>query len=211
MLNRNPICEVIMKLKSLVLILSLSSLSLAAQAATPSAKKLLFNLDQGSGGVEFNATGRPSALKIHGKGSAPKGSLVLEGTVASGSLSFDLESLDTGIKLRNEHMKTKYLEVGKYGKATLTIEKLSVPEALKTEAGKVEKAPFQGVLSLHGVQKPVSGFATIQRSGDQMTVAADFGIKTSEYGISTPSFAGITMAEDVQVAVQVSAPLVSQQ
>lgn len=199
-----------MKLKCLVFILGLSSFSLSSLASTPSTKKWLLNVDQGSGTVEFNAIGRPSALKIHGKGTAPKGQLTLEGELASGSLIFDLESLDTGIKLRNEHMKQKYLEVGKYGQATLTFTKFSIPEALRTESGKVEKLPFQGTLSLHGVQKPVSGLASIQRAGNQMTIAADFGVKTVDYGISTPSFAGITMAEDVQIAVQLVAPFVSQ-
>lgn len=195
------------KLLSLVGVLCISSLTLAA---TPSVSKLVFQADRGTGAVEFNAIGRPSALKIHGKGSSPKGSLILEGSAASGSLSFDLESLDTGIKLRNEHMKTKYLEVEKYAQATLTVTKLSIPDALRSENGKVEKVPFQGVLSLHGVQKPVSGFATVGRASNQMTIAADFGIKTSDFAINTPSFAGITMAEDVQVAVQLAAPLVSQ-
>ena len=196
------------KLLSLISALGISSLALAA---TPSSQKLIFQADKGTGSVEFDAIGRPSALKIHGKGSAPKGSLVLDGSTASGNLVFDLDSLDTGIRLRNEHMKAKYLEVGKYGQATLSVIKLSIPDALRSEFGKVEKLPFQGVLSLHGVQKPVTGFVTVSRATNQMTIAADFSLKVNDFAIKTPSFAGITMAEDVQVAIQLVAPLVLQQ
>ena len=188
--------------------LTLSLLAMGGAQASIPAKKWIMNVD--SGAVEFNAIGRPSALKIHGKGSAPKGTLTVEGGAASGQLIFDLESLDTGIKMRNEHMKQKYLEVGKYSKATLTLTKIAVSPALFTETGKSEPVPFQGKLHLHGIEKPVTGTAKLERNGDQLSVDAQFGIKISDYGIVTPSFSGITMAEDVNVAVQLTTPVVSQ-
>lgn len=166
-------------------------------------------LNGDTGQLEFRALGKPNALKIHGKGSAPKGDLSLKGNAVSGSLRFDLQSLDTGIELRNKHMKEKYLETSKYSEAVLTLTKMSVPEALEAADGSVEQAPFQGMLSLHGVQKPVSGLANLKRAKDKITVDASFGIKTSDFGITTPSFAGVTLAEDVQVSVQTSAPFTS--
>jgi hypothetical protein len=39
-------------------------------------------------------------------------------------------------------------------------------------------------------------------------INADFGVKTNDYGIPTPGFAGITMAADVKIQVQVAAPIV---
>jgi polyisoprenoid-binding protein YceI len=179
------------------------------QASTPSTQKWLVNLDQGSGAVEFDATGRPSALKIRGKGAAPRGSLTLESNMASGSLSFELDTLDTGIKLRNQHMKEKYLETAKYSKATLTITKLSIPDAIKGETAKFDKLPFEGTLSLHGVEKPITGNAKVERNGKLLNVDADLALKISDYGIATPGFAGITMAEDVKILVRFSAPVVT--
>jgi hypothetical protein len=38
-------------------------------------------------------------------------------------------------------------------------------------------------------------------------VRASFQVKTSDFGISTPSFAGLTMAEAVDVSVQANAAL----
>ena len=173
-------------------------------AANPPTKAWLLTFDPGSGGVEFNATGRPSALKIHGKGTAPKGALSVTGGKASGTLSFDLGSLDTGIKMRNEHMKQKYLEVGKYQQAELTFDQLSMPESVQAEQAKLDRVPFQGTLSLHGIRKPVTGFADIVRDGQKVALKADFGIKLTDYGIAIPSFAGITVAEDVRILVDTS-------
>jgi polyisoprenoid-binding protein YceI len=189
--------------------ISFALVSLAsAHAAVPAAvQKWALNMEQSTGLVEFDAIGRPSALKIHGKGAAPKGSLAIEAGKASGNLTFDLESLDTGISMRNEHMKKRYLETAKYKQATLAITDLLVPTELQSGDGKAEGVPFQGVLSLHGVQKPVSGVARLERAGDQFKINADFGVKTNDYGIPTPGFAGITMAEDVKVQVQVAAPI----
>ena len=175
--------------------------------ATPTTQQWLVNLDQGSGNVEFNATGRPSALKIHGKGAAPKGNLKVESGTATGTIAFDLNTLDTGIEMRNKHMKTKYLETEKFGQSSIQITKLSIPEALMKENGSVNQLPFQGILSLHGVQKPVTGMAKVARNGNQLNVTADFGLKISDFGIASPGFAGITMADDVQIIVQSTAPL----
>ena len=169
------------------------------------------SVDRGSGGVEFSAIGRPSALKIHGKGALPHGQLILSTTSASGNLTFDLDSLDTGIKMRNEHMKQKYLETGKYSQATLILTHLSTSDSLLSGDAKMDSVPFAGTLTLHGIQKPVTGIAKLQRNANQMSIEANFGIKIADYGISIPTFAGITMADDVTVAVQISAPLTAQE
>src|SRR4051812_34300287 len=101
--------------------------SLGAFNAFAAGNQWMVDLGAGSGTVEFNATGRPSALVINGKGAAPKGKVAVNGTSVTGSANFDLTSLDTGINLRNDHMKNKYLEVSKYPQATLTIQKLTLP------------------------------------------------------------------------------------
>ena len=57
------------------------------------------------------------------KSSAMSGSLTANGAHVDGTLVVDLKTLDTGIALRNDHMRDNYLEVGKgagYDTATLT-------------------------------------------------------------------------------------------
>lgn len=171
-----------------------------AFASEPSAFSL--DLGKGTGSVEFHAVGRPSALKIVGKGLAATGIIKFVKTKSSGAATFDLSTLNTGIDLRDKHMKEKYLEVGKFPKATLTLNSLSVSENFTGE-----KIPFQGMLMLHGVEQPVSGSASLKKTGNQMTVVADFPVQLDAHGITIPSFAGITVAKEVNVTVTSTSPI----
>lgn len=65
--------------------------------------------------------------------------------------------------------------------------------------------PFEGVLSLHGVERPVAGEARISRVGTQVTGAATFSINLAEFGIAVPKYLGITVAEKVEVRASFSA------
>src|ERR1700722_12613166 len=81
-----------------------------SQAQTPAKH---FNFDPQAGNSEFMATGHPGSFKIKGKGEGPSGSIDVEGTHVTGILTLKLDSFDTGMKMRNEHMKTKYLQTDK--------------------------------------------------------------------------------------------------
>ena len=192
-------------------LLAMSALGISqfAWSSTPSPKQWLVDIDHGSGNVEFRATGHPSSLKIVGKGSAPHGSFTISKNLVSGSVSFDLTSLDTGIDLRTNHMKEKYLETGKYHDAKLTLTQMVLPQDISADHVSVDQVPFTGNLLLHGVEKPVSGVAKIEKSGGKVSIAANFNLKVSDYKIAVPTFAGITMADDVQVSVADSAPVIA--
>lgn len=164
-------------------------------------------LQNGSGSIEFAATGWPSALKIQGKGSGPDGTLTLTDTTATGSLSVDLDSLKTGIALRDRHMKEEYLQVDRYPRAVLTLSRLDVRLVPEGSAFGAIAVPFEGTLSLHGIEKPVSGQAKVSRSDTRVTVNAAFSIKLGEFGIDVPKYLGITVAEKVDVKAAFSAVL----
>jgi polyisoprenoid-binding protein YceI len=55
----------------------------------------------------------------------------------------------------------------------------------------------------------VVGTAQLEKDEKQMKVIASFTIKTSDFGISTPTFSGITVAEDIDVKVLLEAPFSS--
>jgi polyisoprenoid-binding protein YceI len=167
------------------------------------------SLDANSGNVEFDATGHPSALRIVGKGKAPAGSFDVNHQNVSGKATFDLTSLQTGISMRDEHMKNKYLEVAKYPQAELLITHLQLPANADIAKGDcaVDSVPFEGKLKFHGVEKPVSGTTKLVAKGDKVDINARFGLKVDDYGISQPKFAGITMADEVQVLINSSGKL----
>ena len=112
--------------------------------------------------------------------------------IVDGALKLKLDSFQTGIGLRDRHMKEKYLEAGKFPEATLTLAKQTLP--------KNGSAPFEGELELHGVKKKVSGTAELLDGGK--AVKASFPVSLKDYAITAPSFAGISVADQVNVETE---------
>jgi hypothetical protein len=203
-----------MLIRILMIVASVLGVKTFANAATQPVKAgvaiskiRIIDMDHGSGTVDFEAIGRPGALRIHGKGIAPHGNLKISGSELTGNFLFDLSSLDTGMNLRNEHMKKKYLEVDKFPEAKLTITKLDLPKDFNIDHCEIDKAKFEGNLLLHGVEKPIKGDSKISCKTNQVNFSAGFDIVVEDYGIAIPSFAGVTMAKDVKVSIAATAPV----
>jgi polyisoprenoid-binding protein YceI len=115
-----------------------------------------------------------------------------------GSVVVDLRTLDSGVSLRNEHMREKYLEVDKapeYGQAVLSEIAL---KGLSSDrpAG---KGSFTASLTLHGVKKAVTGAVDVHPAGEGLRVKASFPINLSDYNISEPRYLGVGVKNTVQV------------
>lgn len=104
------------------------------------------------------------------------------GKVTASGIQVDLSSLDTGIKLRDDHMKNKYLEIEKFPKAELSL-------------GEGEGGKGKGKLKVHGVEKEING--TYEVKGK--TVEATFEISLSEYNISGIRYMGAGVKDKAQV------------
>ncbi len=178
------------KVRKLHVILALLAPALA-QAAIP------LKNPPGTGQVKFLAIGKPSALKVHGTATGPEGDLRLEGTQLKGKVSFQLEKLDTGIALRNEHMKEKYLQVKEHPQAKLTLLDAPVEADFANSLSTSEKK-FRGTLSLHGREKEVNG--TFEAKDG--VVKAKFPITLSDFAIDVPKYLGITIADTVDLDVE---------
>lgn len=144
--------------------------------------------------VEFLAIGQPSALKIKGAATAGEknfsGQLKTTGNKVSGTIVLQLSSLDSGIALRDDHMKNKYLEIGTYPTAELTLNNVEV---------KSDESPFTGQLKLHGVTKPIEGKISGTVDKAKLEMKLDFPVLIKDHGISIPSYLGIKVANDVTV------------
>lgn len=176
-----------------ILYLALLSITKLAVAAS-------YVFDPQRGEVVFLAKGKPALIKIEGKGAGVSGEVIESETGISGEIHFDLSSLGTGIELRDQHMKEKYLEVEKFPKATLVLRELKVPETSET-------FKFNGEMEIKGVKKPVHGEAVVKRNGSLVQVDAEFPIQISDYPIGVPSYLGVTVAETVKVNIKAIAAL----
>jgi polyisoprenoid-binding protein YceI len=164
---------------------------------TQTGKALSFK--EADGKVGFLAVGKPAMIKIVGEGTGPQGDLTIADGKLQGTLTIDMTKLTTKIDLRDDHMKNKYLEVGKYPTSTITFKDFSLK--LETLTASAIEQVFSADLQLHGVTKPVTG--TIKLSKDNTTVigVASFKIKVTDYMDTLPSYAGIKVADDVEVTV----------
>lgn len=191
-----------------VFLLGLVASAQAAAPAATAAKAWTIDLSKGTGAVEFVAVGRPSGIKIVGKGDGPHGHFETDGKKVTGEAIFKMDSLDTGMDLRNHHMKEKYLEVQKFPESKLSVTEVNLPAgALGTSTFSFDKVPFKGTLKLHGVEKPVTGIVDLKGGSGKIDMVASFETPISDYGIDIPKFAGITVADKVQVKVTSSSPI----
>lgn len=117
-----------------------------------------------------------------------------------GSLAVDLRTLDTGIGLRNRHLREKYLEVNKgTGFETATLSAIDLTGL--SPVAPAGKGSFTGLLTVHGVTKPVTGAVDVRRAGGGLRVTASFRLDLADYGIAKPRYLGIGVTNTVQVEV----------
>jgi polyisoprenoid-binding protein YceI len=124
--------------------------------------------------------------------------------VFEGDLSVALGTLDTGIDLRNEHLRRKYLEVDLgpgFDRAVLSGISLGGRDPRQAQG----RTPFTGTLLLHGVRRPVAGQATVHPDGNAVRVEARFPVSVSAFGIQKPQYLGVGLKDQVMVTVSLVA------
>lgn len=133
--------------------------------------------------LEMNPTGsfyaKSEQLQISQATKDAKGGFIVKDATLA------IDSLKTGVDLRDKHMKEKYLESGKYPKATLS-----------KAIGKNGK--FVGMLSVHGQTKRVSG--AYEMNGKD--IEAVFTCRSSDFKIAKAKYLGVGVSDDVEVTVK---------
>lgn len=120
-----------------------------------------------------------------------KGSVtVTNGNYTAKDITLDLTTLKSGLELRDNHAKDKYLEVKKF------------PTAILLEASGTN-GKGTGKLKLKDKVNPVSG--TYKINGQSLV--AEFTIKLSDYGINEINYKGVGVEDEVKI--QVTAPIVA--
>lgn len=156
-------------------------------------------LKEKDGKLDFLAVGNPGFLKINGKGVGPTGTAEIKNDQLSGKFIIPLKTLDTGMSLRNKHMKEKYLKTEEFPEAILVIENYKLPEGWSYEKAELSKQKISGTLQIHGVKKPIEIVCSIT---PDKKMTSEFDIKISDFAVEIPSFMGVTVADKVNVKVQ---------
>lgn len=109
----------------------------------------------------------------------------------------NLDSLKTGIELRDKHMTEKYLETGKYPKATLTLDK----SQLVLPASGNQKGKLKAKLKIRNTSKEVPVKYEIRATKSGYQIKATMEVDYRDYGIEVPSYLGVTVKPDLDVEV----------
>jgi len=117
----------------------------------------------------------------------------------TGEILVDLQKLETGIGLRDRHLKENYLEVGRGREfATARLQDIRVDRLQG-------KTPFRGTLTLHGERREVTGTANIKPHGPGYHLDATFPVRVSEFKIPEPTYLGVGVQDEITVRVNLSA------
>lgn len=117
-----------------------------------------------------------------------------------GTLTVNLRTLDTGIGLRDEHLRKNYLEVDNGPAFEVATLSGIVVQGVSPDAPE-GKGSFTGSLTLHGVTKTVTGSVEIRRGGAGLRVRATFPVRLPDYDIPKPRHLGIGVEDTVRVEV----------
>ena len=181
-----------MKISQAVFMLFLTSVCLNAKSAKAGEIK--------NCKVTFETIGKPVLVQIKGQSDEPcSGNYTLSGnklTVAE--FKMKLDKIETGIPLRNKHLRENYLHTDKYPDAVISIKKIDGLDQQRGSNGSKMDAYFPD-LTIHGVTKAVPG-AQYKITGKK--VQANFRLELMDFGIDRPAFMGIKVVDAVAVNVE---------
>jgi polyisoprenoid-binding protein YceI len=127
---------------------------------------------------------------------------VLEDSLAA-VLEVDLASLDTGISLRNKHMRENHLETATYPKAVFRSSRILRTSARALSAGQSIQLRVAGLFELHGVSRAIEVPVEAQYLNDgTLHVATHFDVTLADYKIPRPSFLMLKLEDTQHVTVR---------
>jgi len=107
----------------------------------------------------------------------------------------DLASLDTGISLRNRHMRDNYLEVRDYPYVTL---EGSIADVETTQGGGFRVEGI-GRMGIHGIEQVISIPCEVAEDGEGYRARCAFRVLLSDYEIKIPRVMFLKLANEIQI------------
>jgi polyisoprenoid-binding protein YceI len=145
------------------------------------AEPLRFRIQPEASEIAFRATSR--LMNADGRFSRFSGDVVVDPaalTSARISLTIDAASLDTGIEMRDNHLRSSdFFEVERF--PTVTFQSVRVEAAGR-------RATVVGRLTLHGVTREITVPIDVQISTTALVASGEFIVNRGEYAINYNSF-----------------------
>ena len=121
-----------------------------------------------------------------------------EGSATEGTqlyLEVDLASLDTGLGLRNRHMRNNYLEVEEFPYAVFD----ATVGRVEATADGVFRVAAQGILNIHGVERVREIPCDVSERGEGYGVRCACTVLLSDFNIEIPRMMFLKLANEVRL------------
>ena len=159
---------------------------------TAAAQPLRFRIQPEASEITFRATSR--LMNADGRFARFSGDVVVDPaalTSARISLTIDSASLDTGIEMRDNHLRSSdFFEVERF--PTVTFQSVRVEAAGR-------RATVVGRLTLHGVTREITVPIDVQISTTALVASGEFIVNRGEYAINYNSFVN-PIGNEIRVA-----------
>ncbi len=206
-----------MKLAIRYLILSML---LSLLPTTVFAKELTFKVGDPNGKDVVSFSSDAPVELIEGKTSKIDGTVSFDDSLKFDAkhpfkiqIAVDLPSIDTGIPMRNEHMRENFLETGKFPKARFVATSVKLDKKPSLKKAETVLVTATGDFTVHGVTVkktiplrvtfvPESALSKKRVSeGDMIRIQGQFPVKLEEHKIQRPEAVFVKLAETVFVNV----------
>lgn len=173
--------------------------------ASPGTEDFLrFTLDPRESIVRFDAeaglhTFTGTASKLSGRVRLPTPFLSAR---AEACVEIDAASLTTGIGMRDERMRKNHLDIDRFPSIVFAMNGVNQIEPL---GGGRYGATLHGVLTLHGVTRPLAVPSRARLSSTLIEIEGTTPLRLSAFQIPIPSFLFISMKDEVLVTFKVRA------
>ncbi|MEM6928736.1 MAG: YceI family protein [Myxococcota bacterium] len=147
--------------------------------------------------VVFHAEGSPGFLTFEGV----TRQLTLEADGDTLTFIVPMDTVQTGIALRDQHMRDTYVETATFPDVALTVRRADVRFP---EAGQRHEGTLSGTFTAHGVTRDVAVAYTIREKKGRFTIEASFPFDTSAHDIAIPSYLGVTIRSAMRAEVDVT-------
>lgn len=138
----------------------------------------------------------PAGLNIVAKTS----NVVVEDDGPDISFTVPIDSLKTGISLRDEHMR-KALETERFSDVKLV---LHDSDLRRPGVDDSTSSNVVGALTLHGVTRPVTvHYEAVGDCENHIGVKVNFSLDMRAFGVEPPSYFGVSVKPNVNVTAQV--------
>ncbi len=152
--------------------------------------------------VSFTGSTLKKLVRFDGKGTGVTGKFKITSTkVMEGQATFLLDTLQLDMDNRAKHMKED-LEVTKFPEAKFVPTALPWEDPSKVLTEETDKKPFEGKMTLHGVEKPVQGTVSTKKTGDKVEYTFNFKVMLSDYNINRRTHLGLKVGNEFDVEVK---------